>query len=235
MTKRSLTARNLSGNKKEIQAIATLSGSIAHELKNYLAIINIYAELSESRLNDIRKTVKVADYLINNLQLQIKGVVAGRPNTKDFKLYSITKNVEEALDQYPFQSKERDLITVEADKDFKYTGNPSLTNHILYNLIKNSLRAIQNASKGIITIKLESGNKFNKLIFKDTASGISKDFLPKIFKLFESQMGDLGGSGVGLAFCRTIMQSYGGDIICDSIKGKYTEFVLKFPCVNSSK
>ena len=36
------------------------------------------------------------------------------------------------------------------------------------------------------------------------------------------------GTGVGLAFCKTIMISYGGDIICNSIEGEYTEFVLSF-------
>lgn len=70
MAKSSLTAGHLSGN-KEIQTIATLSSSIAHELKNYLAAINICAELSEMQLNKIMKTVRSADYLIGNLLLQI--------------------------------------------------------------------------------------------------------------------------------------------------------------------
>ena len=36
------------------------------------------------------------------------------------------------------------------------------------------------------------------------------------------------GTGVGLACCKTIMIAYGGDIICNSIEGEYTEFVLSF-------
>jgi signal transduction histidine kinase len=103
--------------------------------------------------------------------------------------------------------------------------------HILYNLIRNSLRAITNTDKGEITIKTEVGEKHNKLIFRDTASGISKDFLPKMFKLFESQATAQGGTGVGLAYCKLIMQSYDGDIVCDSVEGKYTEFTLTFPCL----
>lgn len=179
---------------------------------------------------------KYADYLIGNLQLQIKGVITGKLDTKDFKRYSIMKNIEETLEQYPFKSGERELITVETGKDFEYEGNPVLTNHILYNLIKNALRAIKNAEKGNITIylkteckKLGTNTKYNKLIFKDTATGISKEFLLKMFKLFESQMTAQGGTGVGLAFCKNIMTSYGGDITCDSVEGEYTEFVLSFP------
>lgn len=248
MAKRSLIARHLSGNKestKEMQNILTLSGSIAHELKNYLMGINICAELSESRLKDItnicseitesklkniRQRVKAASYLISNLQLQMKSIVTGKLSTEGFERYSMAKNIQEALEQYPFDAGEKELITVVATTDFNYVGNPVLTNHILYNLIKNSIRAIKNADKGKITITLELGKKFNTLIFRDTATGIPKDFLPKMFGLFESQMTAQGGTGVGLAFCKLVMQSYGGDISCDSVEGEYTEFVLKFLC-----
>lgn len=215
----------------QIQTIATLASSIAHEIKNYLAAINICAELSETQLSNIRKRVKTADYLIGNLQLQINGVIAGKPNKKDFRRYSIAKNIEEALEQYPFKQGERGLITLDIEQDFEYLGNPILTNHILFNLIKNALRAISNAGKGNITIVLKPGIKYNKLIFRDTATGIPKDFLPKMFKLFESRSITQGGTGVGLAFCKLIMQSYGGDISCNSVEHEYTEFELNFPCV----
>ena len=90
MSKPSLTVGQESGNGKgdskesQVQTIATLSSSISHELKNYLAAIHICAELSESKLRDIRKKAKEADYLIGNLQLQIKGVVTGKPSREGF-------------------------------------------------------------------------------------------------------------------------------------------------------
>jgi len=242
MAKTSVNARHLSGN-KEMQKMVTISSSIAHELKNYLTGINICAELSEGRLKEIgnicaeisenklkklRQRVDAASYLISNLQLQMKGMVTGKPSNEDFKRCSMTKNVQEALEQYPFDIGERELITMTATTDFDYIGNPVLTNHILYNLIKNSLRAIKNADKGRVVIKLELGKKFNQLIFRDTATGMSKEFLHKIFGLFESQMTAQGGIGIGLAFCKMVMDSYGGNIVCDSLEGKYTEFTLKF-------
>ena len=133
MAKTSLSARHLSGN-KEVQTVVTLSSSLAHEVKNYLAAINICAELSEKQLGNIRKKIKAADYLVNNLQLQIKGVIAGTPEIKDFKQYSIAKNIEEALEQYPFKTGERELITLDIERDFEYVGSPLLTSHVLYNL-----------------------------------------------------------------------------------------------------
>jgi signal transduction histidine kinase len=214
--------------------MAILSSSITHEIRNYLAAINIniHANLSEDELRKIKEKISAADYVIGNLQQQIRGVVAtNKIDTKDFKRCSIIKNIEETLEQYPFKTEERLLVTVEAIKDFEHMGDPILTKHILFNLIKNALRAISNADKGKIIIKLESGVKFNKLLFIDTATGVKKEFLSKMFDLFESQSTTQGGTGVGLSFCKLIMESYDGDIVCDSAKGEYTEFKLSFPCI----
>ncbi len=186
---------------QEVQIVATLASSIAHEVRNYLAAISICAELSEKQLSNIRERVKAASYLIGNLQLQIKGVVTGKPETTDFKRCSIVKNVEEILEQYPFKEGERELVMLGIERDFEYIGDPILTNHILFNLVKNALRAIANAGRGTITITLKPDVKYNRLTFRDTAAGIAKEFLPKMFKLFESQSTAQGDTGIGLAFC----------------------------------
>lgn len=111
---------------QEVQVVATLASSIAHEIKNYLAGININAEISEIKLREIRKRVEDATYLIDNLQLQIKGVIAGKPETANFKQYSIAKSIEEALDQYPFKTGERDLIRLDLSQEFDYVGKSSV-------------------------------------------------------------------------------------------------------------
>jgi len=211
--------------------MAILSSSITHEIRNHLAAVNldIHHQLSEEGLKRIREKISAADYVIGNLQQQIRGLVSNRIDTRDFKRCSIIKKIRETLEQYPFKTVEQSLISVELARDFEYMGDPILTKHILFNLIRNALRAISNAGKGKITIRLETGKKINRLIFIDTALGVKQEFLPNMFELFESQSAAQGGTGVGLAFCRLIMQSYGGDIVCDSVEGEYTEFRLSFP------
>ena len=142
MATRSLNARHWSGN-KEMQNMMTIASSIAHELRNYMMGISICTELSENRLNDIcnicteisgkelkniRQRVKTAGYLISNLQLQMKSIITGKSSNEDFKRYSMIKNIQEALEQYPFDMGERELVTVEAPQDFDYVGNSILTN-----------------------------------------------------------------------------------------------------------
>jgi DNA-binding protein len=130
---------------QEVETVAILPNIIAHEIKNYLDAIHICTESSESKVKDIKNRVKTSSYLIRNLQLQIKRVIAGKPDKKNFKRHSIAKDITKALKQYTFKDKELELITLDIDKGFKHLSNSILTKHILYNLMRNVLLAIENA------------------------------------------------------------------------------------------
>lgn len=67
----------------------------------------------------------------------------------------------------------------------------------------------------------------NILIFKDTGKGISKENISHIFRKFYSRT--KYGTGIGLSFCKMVMESLGGEIKCKSQEGKFTEFRLCFP------
>ena len=145
--------------------------------------------------------------------------------------FSIAKCVENAMNRYPFQEGEKELIHWKNGNDFIVTGRASLLIHILFNLFKNALYYIAKAGKGDITIWLERGEISNKLYFKDTGAGIATDVLPHIFEQFFSRT--YHGAGIGLSFSRMAMESMHGTITCTSEEGKYTQFVLTFPCTEN--
>jgi signal transduction histidine kinase len=224
--------KNLAGN-KDIKNVLTLSSSILYELKNYLAAMNVYAELSEDSVQEMRQKIRATNCLMDSMQLQIKSIFGKRATKQDssFSRYFMSSNIKEALKQYPFTAEEKERLVVEVFNDFEYIGSILLTNHILYNLLTNSFRAIKKSGKGQILIKLDSisDKNFNKLIFKDTSSGIPKSTLSNMFELFSNKNAIYSSAGIGLAFCKMIMHSYKGSISCSSLEGEYTEFVLKFP------
>jgi signal transduction histidine kinase len=51
--------------------------------------------------------------------------------------------------------------------------------------------------------------------------------LESIFDSFVTS-GKPSGTGLGLPFCKRVMQAFNGDIICQSENGKGAEFILKF-------
>lgn len=146
---------------------------------------------------------------------------------------SMAKCVKSALDRYPFSSEEeRKRITWDGSTDFEFLGSNTLMTHIYFNFLKNSLHAIARARKGEIEIWLVPGARYNEVHFKDTGSGISALVLPQIFTRFyswsDSDEGE-AGTGVGLAFCKSVVGNFGGSISCRSILGEFTEFIIKLP------
>ncbi|MES1924672.1 HAMP domain-containing sensor histidine kinase [Salinisphaera sp. T31B1] len=156
-------------------------------------------------------------------------------DTSTFDVVRIGACVEGALARYPFHSdRERTLVSWEKGTDFAFHGSQLLMIHLLFNLLKNALYFLAQADRGDIRIWTErSPAGAHRLHFRDTGPGIDPDVLPRIFERFYSAMPRGQGTGIGLAFARLVMESFGGDIRCHSALGRYTEFVLSFPALEN--
>jgi len=146
-----------------------------------------------------------------------------------FSYHKIDHCVAVALEEYPFMGAERDLIRYEKKAGFEFHGSSDLLVFVLFNLIKNALWAVRSARKGTIAISTYETEQCYVLAFKDTAIGIDPDVLPYVFEEFFTTRRNSGGTGVGLSFCRQVMQAFGGAIRCLSEKGQHTTFLLEFP------
>ena len=142
--------------------------------------------------------------------------------------------VDTSLRRYPFASdRERGLVQWDIQADFSFLGSELLMVHVIFNLLKNALRHIAIAGKGTILIRLEAGPLVNRLVFHDTGTGIPADVLPHIFTRYyawpKHGPGVVETTGVGLSFCREVVNAFGGRIDCSSRPGEYTEFSIAFP------
>ena len=243
--------------KAKLQAVSAVGASIAHELRTPLATVssgikgikmylpNLIEAYQQARnlslpikeippnhyknllkaLDNISTETHYASSIVNMLLIKINRTKIS-PST--FQTCSIAHCIELALNRYPFNSeKQRQLIYWHGDEDFLFQGTELLVVHVLFNLLKNALYFIEVAGKGEIHIWLERGAKINKLHFKDTATGIASCFMPRLFNRFFTTSHN--GTGLGLAFCKMVMNGFNGEINCYSQYGVYTNFVLSFP------
>jgi len=67
------------------------------------------------------------------------------------------------------------------------------------------------------------------IIVEDTGTGILPQNLKRIFERFYTTTESGHGSGIGLSFCKMVMDGLGGSITCESEFGVYTRFTLLFP------
>lgn len=246
---------------EKIQGMKTLAASVAHELRTPLRSVNLsamgikkylpvlleaYQLAKKEKLpvqeiepfyydgllpalkridSESQEAFNIIDMLLINLDHTHNPLAP-----KSIKPLSIKHCVEEALRRYFFDLGEKDLVHLQDMQNFTFNGDEMLIIHILFNLLKNALYQIKATKKGDIHIRTELGSDYNKLYFKDTAKGIAPEALPHIFDQFFTTT--YHGTGIGLAFCKMVMEGLGGKITCQSELGKYAEFVLYFPTDN---
>jgi len=104
-------------------------------------------------------------------------------------------------------------------------------------LVRVFTNLIGNATKftpegGNIMVGVQPNSHYITVRISDTGYGIPSDKLSLLFEPFFKVKGQNergSGSGLGLTFCKKIMESHQGDITVMSKEGEGTTFVLKFP------
>ena len=108
---------------------------------------------------------------------------------------------------------------------------------ILINIIGNAMKFTKAHGKVSLKIKQERVNKnaaLVRFIISDNGIGISKEFLPNLFNVFEQEhtgfSSSYRGTGLGLAICKNLIELMNGTISVTSNLGQGTEFniLLKF-------
>jgi len=209
---------------RELQLANILGGVVAHELRTYLLTIRNYVSSNHPLpAQNIENTLDKAFSFIDIFLINIKG-----PNPSlAMSILSIKSCVNAAISSYPLSEQQKNLIHICIDRDFVFLGNKAIISHVIFNLINNALYYATNRNHFSITIYTKTDSKFNYLICKDNGPGIAPSQISKIFDKFYSK--GKKGSGLGLPFCKLSMTLLGGDILCNSIEGGYTEFILTFP------
>ncbi|UCH47073.1 MAG: HAMP domain-containing histidine kinase [Betaproteobacteria bacterium] len=216
------------------QHLPVLLESYELATKNQLvtgSIRPVHLESMAGVLDRIEAEADRSNTVIDMLLYSVRGL---RMKKEEFVTCSMAHCVDVALRRYPFNSeKDRALVQWKPRPDFTFVGVEMLMVHVIFNLLKNALRHISLAGKGTIAIALEAGEQECRLVFRDTGPGIPADVLPHIFTRYYSwpKHGDgiVETTGIGLSFCREVINAFGGTIDCRSRIGEFSEFLITFP------
>jgi len=259
ITEQRRVERELLETRHKLEGMTAVSASIAHELRTPLATIAIGAGSFKRYippLVDVYKMALAANLPVPELDLRLLEQLKTMPQSllteanagnvfidmllqnirpslegSPIQTFAMSTCIKEALARYPFIGNQKELVTWDSLHDFVVRGKESeLIVHVLFNLIKNALFYIADAGKGNIQLWLEPGKPYNQLFFKDTGKGIAPDVLPQIFNRFYSKTRN--GAGIGLTYCKMVMENLGGTITCQSELGGYTQFILSFPSID---
>jgi two-component system sensor histidine kinase BaeS len=107
---------------------------------------------------------------------------------------------------------------------------------VLTNLLDNALR--HTPAGGWVAVEAEAGGDEATFKVTDTGEGIAPEYLPHIFERFyrveKSRSREGGGSGVGLAISRALVEAMGGGIWAESPgPDKGATFIFTLPMSES--
>lgn len=211
----------------------------SHELKTPLASIKL---LTDSILQNEMDSETVREF-VGDI-----GNEADRLNRMSQKLLSLSKSdalvdteceivylspsVERAVKMLAAVAASNDVqIIKDVQQDSPVLILEDDLYQIVFNLAENGIKYNSKGGKLYITLSRESDNAV--LTVSDTGVGIPEESLSHIFKRFyrvdKARSRKSGGSGLGLSIVKTMVERNGGSISVESIIGKGSTFVVKFP------
>lgn len=224
-----------------------LAGSIAHEMRNPLAQIrhaldSIAATLADGTPGGGRQLDAGQVAAVLAIVQQGRDAVARGLQAIDLTLQQLHPQplegarlqsvnalaaVRHAVDSFGYDdAAQRSRVQVRDEGDFRFRGDPAALELVLFNLLKNALYYLPLHPAMTVTVTVIAAPS-PCIVVRDTGPGIPADLLPRLFREFQTS-GKVEGTGLGLAFCRRVMQAMDGDIQCRSEHGRFTEFTLSF-------
>lgn len=212
--------------------------NMSHEIRTPLnAIIGFLREVEKQNITDsqrkyIENSTIASKHLlsiINNI-LDISKIEAGEMSLEniDFELKKSIENVITILEPKAVQKG----LSIEIDFDDTISkalkGDALRIEQILFNLIGNSLKFTQ---KGFIRVKCHLIQEYNSkqdicISIIDSGIGMDASFVHSIFTKFSQEEKDttrkFGGTGLGMAITKELIDLMKGEITIESIKSKGT-------------
>ena len=226
-------------NKMKSNFVATIS----HEFRTPLTSIKAYCETLNKNAESIDRQIlkeflKVIEEESTRLMTLIEDILdfsqmesgAVRFERTACNLNEIVTVAANELEKN-FESKRITLETRLPVTQVKIRAERDLMKQLAINLLHNASKFTPEGGK--VWIKLEDEVVSARIIVEDNGIGIPEDQLDKIFDHFHQVDGTStrrhGGTGIGLAICKNIVEWHDGRIWVENVPGKGARFVVVVP------
>lgn len=228
---------------ERLQAVATLSASLAHEIKNPLASIRSAVEqLSRGRLSDEDRAVlerlvlTESDRLSRLLSefLDFSGLGMG-DEKEEIDLQTLVRGCLLIAKQHP-DLKGVDVVATLEERPIQVVGDADLLHRALFNLVLNGAQSAGSGGRVSVALRLDqrrsrpragSVDRPVRLSVGDSGPGIDEHERVRVFDPFFTTK--TGGSGLGLAVVHRAVEAHSGVIFVDASSDGGADFVIHLP------
>ena len=237
-----LIYRNLNVNLKLFKLQYDFINNFTHEFKTPVSVIKIAGsnlraegELSERQIKNYGKILdeeadklnELMNKLLSFTQLENKAITIKKQeiNIEDF----VKKTIATFNIKYPDFK-----ISYKVQGVKLFYADPVLLGSIFQNLVENAYK-YSHPDQKVLKINVRPEKRNIIFSFADKGIGISKNEVNNIFKKFyrvENQYNQNGSVGLGLAFCKELVNFMNGDINVTSRLNEGSDFIVTFPYEN---
>jgi len=215
---------------------------LSHELRTPLTSVFGWIQLLQSGGTDPATTAKALSVIDRNIRIQaqliddllsVSQIMTGKlPIRREMidPLRVIKATVESVR---PSADAQQIILQLESDPHIPaLSADPARLQQVLWNLLTNAVKFTP--KQGLIVLTVKCIRSQLHITVSDTGSGISSEFLPRVFNRFSQADASTtrrhGGLGLGLALVRQLVELHGGTVQVRSAGiGKGSTFTVTFP------
>ena len=216
---------------EKLSAAGKLAAGIAHEIGNPLAgIINCVKLIQTEQNKEGEKVNKYLDSISREAMRCNKTIKDFLNFTRESKLKIDEVDINQIIEDMlllitPQVSSQKVTIDKKLSVIPKTLADGIQLKQAFANIILNSLSAMPGGGK--LHIQTLENDKYIKIIFSDTGTGIKEEYRDKIFEPFFTTTRE--GTGLGLSVVYNIIDKHNGSIEVESETGKGTKFTIRLP------
>ena len=217
--------------------------TVSHELRTPLTTMNSYIEaLEEGVLEDkelapqfidtIHKETTRMIRMVNELMQLGKMDIKEEHYEKEF--IDINKMLEQITDRFALTHPEKNFIKHIPKSPIFVEGDQDKLTQVFDNIVNNAIKYSPDGKN--ITVRVRQNYHHNRvsISIKDEGVGIPLVHIDKIFNRFyrvdKSRQRSMGGTGLGLALAKTIVDAHKGRIWAQSREGYGSIIFVTLPC-----
>jgi len=226
---------------ERLEAVAELSASLAHEIKNPLASIRSSVEQlgRAKRANPDEKfltglVVRESDRLSRLLSEFLDFSRVRATECRPLDLNAIAAAAIRLVREHP--DCPGDAVIDLAGGSTAMEGDEDLLHRVVSNLVLNAVQAAGNGARVTVRTGRPAAHELPRgagmenpvaLAVSDNGPGIPENLRARLFDPFVT--GRVGGTGLGLAIVQRAVEAHRGLVLVDSTEGKGTTFTVYFP------
>jgi signal transduction histidine kinase len=221
-----------------LAAFAEMARQVAHEVKNPLTPIQLSAEHLRRVFGDpavdFRTTLEACTHTILKQVRTLRGIVTefsafGQPHPARLEPLDLAELVSDALRPYQAVLPPEVALSITVEPVPTIRGDRRLIERALVNLVENALQAVGSAGRIAVEVAARQERGRVQVVIADSGPGLAPEARSRLFEPFFSTKE--GGTGLGLALVRKIVEEHGGEVHLESDPARGTRATLTLPAI----